>query len=406
MTITPEARNPELDSVTLKLVDVGGDLKTFTEYSYNENFLTPTDGFSFTIADDGNEFDSWVVDQIKIGSEVALYVNDKIQASGYVDAFEIRNSRSGGTVVTIEGRDKLSTAVDGHIDPRIKFKESDTLLQILERVFGEFGFSVFTETNEANRNIITGAVRGLKASKKGRELKSFRAAQLKPFPQEGAFAFASRISQRFGLWIWLASDGKTVVVSKPDFDQEPRYRLQRKRGAASSQNNILEGGARYDGTDQPTILYAFSQGGGGEFEKAKLRFGQRNPVCTAPNVEDIIKRYPDVPVKGAVGSFAFNNKRARPLFLQDDESKTQEQLEYFAQREMSLHARKALVCHYEVAGHTCNGQPWCVDTIVDVDDDIARVDGTMWIQSRAFSKSRSGGTKTSLELIRRGSLIF
>jgi prophage tail gpP-like protein len=97
---------------------------------------------------------------------------------------------------------------------------------------------------------------------------------------------------------------------------------------------------------------------------------------------------------------------ARPMYLKDDESHSQEEIEAFAKREMSLYTRKSLVCNYTVAGHTSNGHPWTVDTIVDVDDECGNVHEPMWIQERTFTKSRSGGTRTSMVLLRVGALEF
>jgi len=48
--------------------------------------------------------------------------------------------------------------------------------------------------------------------------------------------------------------------------------------------------------------------------------------------------------------------------------------------------------------------PWAVDTMVDVQDDVGGVYEPLYVLSRTFHKSRSGGTKTDLELIRRYSL--
>jgi prophage tail gpP-like protein len=94
----------------------------------------------------------------------------------------------------------------------------------------------------------------------------------------------------------------------------------------------------------------------------------------------------------------------RPLFLHDEESKTQEQLNFFVKRTMSELLRKSLVCHYTVEGHGQNVDgvfvPWDIDRVVEVHDEPGGVDERMWIIGRTFEKSRSGGTFTRLELVR------
>jgi hypothetical protein len=43
---------------------------------------------------------------------------------------------------------------------------------------------------------------------------------------------------------------------------------------------------------------------------------------------------------------------------------------------------------------------------VKVHDEVAGVDEILWVLGRTFHKSRSGGTSTSLELIRLDSLAY
>ncbi len=94
------------------------------------------------------------------------------------------------------------------------------------------------------------------------------------------------------------------------------------------------------------------------------------------------------------------------MYLHDDESATTEQLQCFIRRELALRQRRSLTYSVEMPGHTQNGKPWAVDTMVTVDDDYNRIHEDLYVLSRTFSKSRQGGTKTHLELIRPGTLEF
>jgi hypothetical protein len=82
--------------------------------------------------------------------------------------------------------------------------------------------------------------------------------------------------------------------------------------------------------------------------------------------------------------------------MHDEESKTQEQLNNFCRRQMSLFLRKSLTASYTLEGHgqMVNGQfvPFLVDTVVDVQDEVGDLNERMWIQSVDYSKSRSSGT--------------
>lgn len=455
----PEARDPELDSVVLEIKGTGLRLDTFTDYHFTSHFINPTDTFSFTIADE--QITDELIAALEIGAEVDLKINGAPQCSGYIWSVEISNDRGGGTSLHIEGRDKLSPVVDGHMDPRLQFKEGMSLGQVLATIFASYGFRIITTSNEVNRNVITGKLpptktkvsvveeidvynvivgalsgglfwakqtprrvslvdvltetpgtgqfKGAAKTKRGRALKKFTIDGLKPSKGEGAFAFASRISQRFGLWIWLDATGETIIVGEPDFAQAPRGRLQRRIGEQRGvENNILSGGAKRDAADQPNVIFGWAKGGNAGFEKATLRQAIINPFISSPNLGEYLERYPDIktPLGGVDADLAFTSKFARPMYLEDTEAQTLEQLEAFLRREMSLHARKALTAHYTVAGHVHNGQVWSVDTVVDVDDEISKVREPMWIIGRQFSKSRSSGTSTTLELIRLNSIEF
>jgi len=75
-------------------------------------------------------------------------------------------------------------------------------------------------------------------------------------------------------------------------------------------------------------------------------------------------------------------------------------------REMSLLMHRSLVAHYTVVGHLQDDVAWTVDTVVDVDDDIAGLKERMYVLARTFHKSRQSGTTTDLELVRLGTVQF
>jgi prophage tail gpP-like protein len=398
---------PEKEQVSLSVA--GFELKDWNEYTYSANVEIPADGFSFTIGADKlpDTAKSWMVP----GQYVQLKVNGAVQGSGYIDSIEVRNSREGGTEFVIEGRDLLAQAVDACADPTHVFKEGSTLLDVLIELFKPFGwgtedaFIVENETNTLAKAGIRGTPRTKGGKKKGpRPLKRFVLHQLHPYPREGVFQFASRIAQRHGLMLWMTASGRQLVVSNPNFDIDPFYRLIRN---ATGTTNVLDGSVKIDIKDQPTCIVADAASGGGEFGRGRIKVISAN-TCVAtsdPAFLDPYRRYPDA--KRVLG-FAFATPiavpRARTLYLHDEESTTLEQLEGFLRREMAHVQRRSVSATYTVEGHgqiTDEGFiPWTVDTTVDVDDQVANFKERMYILGRTFHKSRHGGTKTTLHLIR------
>jgi prophage tail gpP-like protein len=291
------------------------------------------------------------------------------------------------------------------------FKEGSTLLDVLIELFKPFGwgtedaFIVENETNTLAKAGIRGTPRTKGGKKKGpRPLKRFVLHQLHPYPREGVFQFASRIAQRHGLMLWMTASGRQLVVSNPNFDIDPFYRLIRN---ATGTTNVLDGSVKIDIKDQPTCIVADAASGGGEFGRGRIKVISAN-TCVAtsdPAFLDPYRRYPDA--KRVLG-FAFATPiavpRARTLYLHDEESTTLEQLEGFLRREMAHVQRRSVSATYTVEGHgqiTDEGFiPWTVDTTVDVDDQVANFKERMYILGRTFHKSRHGGTKTTLHLIR------
>lgn len=409
--------SPEKEQISLILKDADLKIERFNEYSFNSDFLKPTDAFSFTIG--AEQLPDKVKYALNVGSAVTLAINDIVQASGYIDSIEIHASRGSGSTWRVEGRDLLAQAVDACAPPTQSLKAGQTLTDALKTLFKPFGWhreDQFEVSNEANRDVRTNKFRSKskRSEAKGfgrRALKQYKIHQLRPYPRESVFDFASRLTQRFGLWLWCSADGRTLIVAEPDFDQEPTYKLFRNK---SGTTNILDGSVKFDMSEQPTHIIADSYSGGGEFGKGVVKCILANTVMTAPEALDISQYVkagakvlggPTFPVSSSVES-----PRTRVLYLHDDESQNAEQLEAFVRREMALLQRKSLVVHYTVEGH---GQlinnifvPWDVDTVVDVNDEVAGLREKLYVLSRTFNKSRSGGTTTNLELIRLNTLVF
>jgi len=407
---------PESAGIVLENLDLGIQFDTWTSYRFSDHFLTPADGWSMTLGDES--VGDQLIAKLQPGQTVRLTVNGHVTSTGYIDAVSVSTDRSSGTNVTLEGRDKMGAVVDGSIDPLTRFTANQTIFDVASAVLTPFNFSTLAVDNDVNKGVITGQLRGVKTTKKGKVLKSYQLAnQLKPHPHEGAFAFLSRLTQRSGLWVWPSADGQFVVLAQPDFDQEKLYDITHKRGAAGAANNVISGHVRRDGGDQPSMIVATGAGTGGDNAFGQLRVLAVNGFTAydamgvlRPEVQQVLTTYRSAPVVQTLGVFPawqqYPQKTSRIIYLHDDESHTIDQLTVFAKREMSLCQRKTLTATYVLEGHECNGMPWAIDTIVQVEDDVSNIHERMWVLSRTFTKDRSTGTRTTVELIRPGTMLF
>lgn len=406
---------PDKQQIRLRVMDEHVDLTRWTSYSFSSNFLTPSDGWSMSIGD-GN-LEERQRKALRVGATVRLYVDNFPLAEGYIDRIDVGADRGRGVVYSIHGRDRLAPVVDSVADPRVQFKTGTTLAEFLKTLLAPYGWVAdehFIIDNAANRDAKTGGLRGTplakRKSKKGK-LSHFQIYQLKPHNHEGLFRFIQRTVERFGLFVRVTADGDQIVVAGPDFEQPPRYQLIRDR---DGNTNILEGNVSFDATDQPSVIVADGFSGGGEFGRGKIKaycvnpyFGMDENGFIADEVSALLVEYPEAqPVLFVTQPYKQRAPRMppRPMFLHDEESKTQEQLNFFIKRTMSELLRKSLVAHYTVEGHgqTIDGvfTPWDVDTVVEVKDEVAGVNERLYVLGRTFEKSRAQGTTTKLELVR------
>lgn len=405
---------PDTQTLRLRIMDEHVDIDRWTSYSLGSNYLTPADGWSFTVGD--GDLEERQRRALRLGATVRLYVENFPLGEGYIDRIEIDADRGKGTVYSIHGRDRLGPVVDSVADPRVQFKSGTTLLEFLKTLLAPYGWSDdehFTLDPSVNRDARTGGVRGTplpKRKSKTGKLSSFQIYQLKPHNNEDLFRFIQRTVERFGFFVRVSADGDRIIVAAPDFTQEPRYRLVRKQG----ETNILGGSVVFDATDQPSVIIADGFSGGGEFGRGKIKaycvnpyFGVDENGFISDYVSAELLKYPEAqPILFVTQPYEQRTPRMppRPVFLHDEESKTQEQLNWFVKRTMSELLRKSLVCHYKVEGlgQTVDGvfTPWDVDTVVEVEDEVAGVSERMYVLGRNFEMSRQGGVTTTLELVR------
>lgn len=414
--------SPEDDVVELRLMYGSRvSIRNWTRYSFNSNYESPTDGWSFAVGDD--EIPEVLKNGLVPGALVQFTINGLVQGAGNIDSVTRNVTRSGGTEWTINGRDVFGPVVDAHIDPRRQFKKDMTLEQIVQEVFDGFnpagGDWEYVWNADANHKVKTGRARG-----KGGKRQAKRQAkldQMRPGVHEGAYAFVSKLVHRQGLHVFPSADGAAVIVDYPSYDQEPLHTLVR----TAEESNILDGSVKWSCQDQPSVIIADGMSGGGEFGHSQVMAKMVNPFTGVdqngmkwPEVKMVCDAYPSArelffdSVTFGLKEFRWpQHFHTRPLFLHDENSQTAEELESFLRREMSLRVRRVLTVTYTVEGHgqyASDGSfvPYEVDTIVRVRDEPGGLNTALWVLGRTFEKSRSGGTTTRLELIIPGSLQF
>lgn len=448
----------ELNTVTLSLPDAGKELKNWQSYTVDSNYLDPSDTFRFEIsADDAAPYQELFVP----GSNVQMKIENFIQCSGYIGNTHIQGAPNNGVIISFAGRDILSRLINANAPPRLKLKKDMTVLDLLSKFNYLYNFGKIYNSESTNLNVITGRANNESVktktttaqeisyqknsdgslavdsdgkyittlkdnpiveviSAKRPELKNIKIKELKPHPGEGAYAFLDRMLARLGFKLKAMSDGSGIMVSSPNFDGDSYGTIYNKRGNNSAKNNVKSFNYSLDWNTQPSVIIAEGFGGGKEFGKSKIQVIMINELIgldangqPLPEIQDIKAAYPNafvmpirqnlVPKKQFLG---IKNAYC-PTYIKDDESKTIEELKFAVTRKLAEHQRKATTLTYTLPGFTnAKGEPWAVNTTVDVDDDFINVHEKMWIIGRTFTKSLKEGTVTQLRLIKPYTLII
>jgi prophage tail gpP-like protein len=240
------------------------EITSWKSYSLTQNFLTPSDPWRAEVGND--QLSRNLLKVLIPGKRVTFLVDGAPQMSGYLTNVEINADKKSGTVVSLGGSDSFWPLTDSQINPNLHYPDKISLEQLLNDILPQFGFVTIDIDNGANVEVaINRALHSIKGgsgrhrrtrrhSTRTKALKRYKLPKKKPQHNDTFWQFLMRILNREGLWMWPTVDGKGVVVSTPEYDQEISYQLRRRFDGVG--NNILRGGILRDCADQPSQIVA------------------------------------------------------------------------------------------------------------------------------------------------------
>lgn len=401
--------DPQEDGLTVTLEATGKVYKSgqgIEEYRINSSWLTPTDGWSFTVYDDENP--AQLRTTFRPWQPIKLEINGQQQILGRID--KIESAGESGAALTVSGRDYLADAVDGTVDPAIQIKKEMDLAQAMLEIFRPFGIVTILGEYNLTRNILTGV-----SALKGKPRKNFKQAhpdEFKPAENEGVFQFAEKLVARHGFAIQPADNRGTIGVFEPHDLQDPQYELSRP-------GNILNARASRDYTDVPTVAMARGRAGdvsaeikGTRSEYPTFGIDTLNPITKIPEIrrtifsegavkEILIREHRFDLKKPDAVIYGFSPPVYKPLFYQDKDSKNQEQLEYGLKKMVAERLKKTLDYTCTVRGHVDanSGALWAINTVAHVVDELEQINERLWLYERDFY-NEGKGPMTSMKFMR------
>lgn len=437
----------ELDSVVIRLLGTGYEIKSWDHMSLHSSFMVPCDELSFSLSGEDLVL---AQEQIAAGAQVEVAINDRLQFSGYIDKKHTRYSRSAGSTLDVVCRDILGPVVNSNVDSKIRFSQTMTLLDVLAAVLVPFGIKTIYNDGSLNVSISSGAkakpkltssdisvqipketlqkdgtvssqyetVKAKAMTGSRPALSSLKINQLKPHAQEGAYAYCERMLKRFGLRMYAAADGSGVIVDSANFNQSPIFSL--KHSKSEAKGNIKSADLSVDWECQPSCVVATGFGGTessqdrrgltvimvnelvGTSENGEILPEIKNIIASRKGAKVLPLRKELIPSRKGFAARLV----ARPMFVKDDESRTIDQLVRSAMRMMAEKQHKAFHLKYQVQGLTQDGKPFTTNAVCEVNDEILGVTIPLWILEREFQKGRTSGTETNLTLVLPHSLQF
>ena len=171
----------------------------------------------------------------------------------------------------------------------------------------------------------------------------------------------------------MDADGKGVI-GKPNYDQMPKYNLYlyTKNNERSSYNNVIRSSIRQSFHDQYSEIRVYGMSGNTK-EDYDIEY-----YAKVTN--------PDIP-------------HSRLLIITDGSLESHKQAKRIAIREMSKRSFESLELNYTVKGHygyqylsdgTKKANLWTIDTIADIEDEVAGIYGPYYLVKRRFYGDENG----------------
>lgn len=326
----------------------------WTQYSVGADFEQPCAAFTLVVANPT----AGQVATILEGSRITLEVGAERILSGFIDTKSLSIS-SAGSEMTLSGRDHAAPLVDCSLLPEQRFSNI-SLARLAERLLSDLAVraTVSTNADEAEAPI----------------------ANVKPEPGERPWGLLARLAAQVRLRVWTVPGG--IMIGRPDYTSAPVGTLQHRRDERRDVNNILRIDHEWSISRRrdPVVVIARAGGRAGS-DGGGVRVQVRDTYMQGIDMR-------------------------RPLVIEDGDSTTVNEARARGNYELSDRQGRAWRAVVTVVGHgPTPTKLWAPNQVVVLDDDQAGESGPVWIQSVDFSRSRTSGTTSTLNLRTLGSLL-
>jgi prophage tail gpP-like protein len=411
--------NVGTDDEEVKLVIKGEEITgIYQRYSINVDVFTQPANFSITVGD--GSVVSELLTRYQRGDEFELYIGGTRVCKGRIDG---RRAHGRPSVVTFFGRDPLAPLFDNTVLAERAF-QNETYFELTSSVLDEVGLQdalLLTSNEQARKkfsdvnineskpprlsteheviqptvSVFRGVVNAAAATSQD-AVQSFQV--VRQMIEQGRtvrhivsaetgtvwWSFLQEQYKKVGLFLWATPDGD-FVLSEPNANQEPAYRLLRRRGEDRNAVNVIDANFTDGSAEAHSIVVCYGKTGRGKNGRLTCRGEFQDQWLLAKNIRST-------------------------LAFEDEGVTSDAEAEYVARRRIAEERRRDWSLSYTVAGHRVMASQgrsraiWCPDTVVDVQDDEYGLQDTYYLHGVTYE--RSPHTTTTLHLMRKEDLVF
>jgi hypothetical protein len=276
-----------------------------------------------------------------------------------------------------------------------------TVQAAIKLVASPVGINTVLGDASVTRNARSG--RNPRTGKTPPDFLALKLQDLRPDGEQGCYEFLNRIAVRHGGTLQTTLKRTELNLVAPNYDQAPLYTLRRSRDGGA--NRIIRANAKRSFARFPTYTIVRGQGSGSASD-------EKSPQNTTALIDSaaLTPETQKVSVAGRVkpsphGADA-NGKLYRLLYLHDQTATNKTQVNAAAFRAIWERLKDTLLYSATIRGHQDpdSGAIWSIDTIVDVQDEVAGVFEKLWIKKRRLGYDPKGGATTQIECWRIGTL--
>jgi prophage tail gpP-like protein len=376
-------------------LEIDGDniSNVYETYEVKVAIIDQPAAFSVTLGHGGlaREF----LGRYKPGMLARLRVGPVVVQTARLDAVRVNGPTS---TVNFRGRDKMASLTKNYVTEERAFK-SKTYFELTQEVLRIVGLEqeadeLFSDNDKARQRFTGHKVTPTAPPRNSKSIQFDPAENTFKTVYDTVKATLGQTWHQFlqnhyklaGLFLWVSGEGQ-FILSEPNTNQPPGYRILRRRGQTRNAVNVIDHSFENDITHRHGYVRVYGHTAGG-------KHGVKKIVGRTAD-EEMIDEYGD----------------ESEVVFHDEHARTKLEAQFISWRRVFEERREGYRLSYTMSGHRVPSliapharAVWGPDTIVDVQDDELGIFGPYWIEAVTFS--RKPHTTTTVQLMKPDHLLL